>query len=273
MGEYALCLTTSDDADSLADRHGLQPSPWAMFARSLIHLFRGELEESVAVTDRYLSLFDRRQDVELATVWTLATRTNVLSAVGRHDDSKLVLAEALERAARLGHPSALAAVVIAAAQVHLCFTAEPDFDAGMAVFDAHPISSPALDLEAWYRCTRGFAMLGARRPRALHELAEATRIADRSGGEIVAAFALEALALGYAGAANLPDAALIHHYTTHTSNGVLQWPVMTWIRARIDTALAALDVDDRRRLETDGTTLSRRDVITIVDRNDQQPPQ
>ncbi len=270
MGEYALCLTASHDAESLAERHGLQPSPWAMFARSLIHLYRGELDESLAVTDRYLSLFDRRQDLQLATVWTLAVRTNVLAAMGRHDDSELVLAEALERAARLGHPGALAAIVIAAAQVRLCFTSEPDFDAGLAVFDAYPISSPALDLEAWFRCTRGFALFGAGRPGALHELAEASRLADRSGGEF-GPFALEALALGYAEAGNLPDAALIHHYATRTSNSVLQWPVMTWIRDRIDTALAALDVDDRRRLVTDGPALSRRDIMAIVNRNDQQP--
>ena len=269
LGDWGQAQATMDEAARIVEREGLQPSPTGLQAQGMLRAFQGEHDAAAAAYRQCLARCAGRDDVELQAVWALAGLSASLAATGRIADSQPLAAEALERATRLGHPHGMMVALVCAVQAHVGYAVEPDFEAGADLLAAHPLASAnPLPHDAWLLCIRGVALLGAGRPGAREELVAAWRLADRSGSEVAAGMALEALAWACAEAGDLDDSALVRGYAAGLRSHLVRWPLREWIDRRVEVALARLEPAHRREVDLRAATLTRHEVVAIVDRHD-----
>ena len=239
LGDSNGALRTVERCIALADETGLHHSTWAWVARPNIAIQQGRTnyEDQLADAERALQLADTVGPHTLRVV-ALIEKGSTYAAQGMLDRAQGAVAEGLRRADETGQPLCIGAAVVVAASNFLSFTRDPDFEASMRVFASRPDALGMGGLsEMWLDTFLGWTLLGLGSPHAVNRLAGALRAADQLNAQHVVEFNLRLLAVAFAQAGHLREAAILVEYADKDLRPYqLVESGRAWVTDRLDDA-------------------------------------
>jgi predicted ATPase/class 3 adenylate cyclase len=234
-------------------------SPWARLGAAFAQINTAQNAEALRSAELALSTAEARGD-EFIAVQALCAQGGALAALGEHERSTDVVAEALRRAEGTGHPMAISAAVISASSQEMQRSDLPRFAASLDILSRYDVDLDRGDLNGmWLEVMWGLTLVGLEQLAAVGHLARAARTADRLDTPHVLDYALRPLAIVSADAGLLEQAgALVAFAETHLRAHRIQSPVQIWIQARLDRAL------DSFSASAPAAPLHRREVLDLV---------
>jgi len=203
VGVHEIADAMALESIELAQREGVEHSPWAWFSRSMAALYTAnEVRQELSLKYAY-----RMRDAVLARenppgLRMLAESLTIapLTELARFDEADAVAGRLLEEAAALDNSMVLSIAVVTTTSAYLVSREQPDGQAALAVFDAydHLLTSPGLLMDTWISAMRALALTTHDLPAAVRAGVHATRGADRAGSPAALAVALDLLSYAVA---------------------------------------------------------------------------